>query len=61
MHLAYWDAVRMTRVRIRGVKAPVLSKHGAIGKVGGACGLRLGGYAGEQFARTDEPFVCTPI
>lgn len=61
MHLAYWDAVRMTRVRIRGVKAPVLIKAWSDGRSVELADCDLGGYAGETFARTDEPFVCTPI
>ncbi len=61
MHLAFWEDVRLERVHVRNVNAPIFIKTWSDGSAPRVYGCDLGNFSGTFLKRVDEPFLCTPI
>ena len=61
MHLAFWEDVRLERVRVRNVNAPIFIKTWSDGPAPRVFGCDFVDFAGAFLKRVNEPFLCTPI
>ena len=61
MHLAFWEDVKLERVRVRNVSAPIFIKTWSDGPAPRIYDCDFVNFAGAFLKRVKEPFRCTPI